>query len=83
MKTTLNSRQQLANPRRTTLAHLKDLSELAGVLSGGAAAERGEGAAAAAQVPEQAGARPLPQRTANPRRTVLNHLPKPHTPAEA
>jgi hypothetical protein len=60
MKTTLMFRQMIANPRRTTLAHLKDATEL------GAAAP----AAPAAPVRE------LPQSTANPRRTVLNELPK-------
>jgi hypothetical protein len=77
MKTTLNSRQKLANPRRTTLAHLKDVKDLAGVLSGGAAEAREDEAAAAAEPG------PLPQRTANPRRTVLDHLPQPPAPAEA
>jgi hypothetical protein len=57
MKSTLMSRQ-IANPRRTTLAHLKDVSELE---------------AAAREVATEG--RELPQRTANPRRTVLNELP--------
>jgi hypothetical protein len=63
MKTTMMFRQ-IANPRRTTLAHLKDMSELG---TGGIAAELGAGAATGADV--------LPQRTANPRRTVLTELP--------
>lgn len=63
MKTTLTVRQT-ANPRRTTLAHLKDLSELS------------EPAAAEAAQETASEIRELPQRTANPRRTVLNELPK-------
>jgi hypothetical protein len=63
MKTTLMFRQMIANPRRTTLAHLKDATEL-----GVAPAEP------AADAP--APVRELPQSTANPRRTVLNELPK-------
>jgi hypothetical protein len=63
MKTTLMSRQMIANPRRTTLAHLSDLSEVSG-----------HGAAEAVDEPGTAAA-PLPQRTANPRRTVLTELP--------
>jgi hypothetical protein len=67
MKTTLMFRQMIANPRRTTLAHLKDATEL-GVVPA-------EPAADAAPVRE------LPQSTANPRRTVLTELPKaPATP---
>ena len=61
MKTTLMFRQMIANPRRTTLAHLKDVSE----------------AAAEEAMPEiTAEIRELPRNTANPRRTVLNHLPE-------
>ncbi|SHM70991.1 hypothetical protein [Actinacidiphila paucisporea] len=63
MKTTLMFRQMIANPRRTTLAHLKDATEL-GV------------APAAPEADEAAAVRELPQTTANPRRTVLNELPK-------
>jgi hypothetical protein len=59
MKTTQLSRQ-IANPRRTTLAHLKDASEL-GVRQ------------PAEEIETEV--RELPQRTANPRRTVLNELP--------
>jgi hypothetical protein len=61
VKTTLMSRRKTANPRRTTLAHLKDASEL-GVVPVERAAE--------AEAP-----RPLPATTANPRRTVLTELP--------
>ncbi|WP_329174285.1 hypothetical protein [Streptomyces sp. NBC_01477] len=50
-----------ANPRRTTLAHLKDATGLV---------------AAPAEPPAESEVRALPQRTANPRRTVLNELPK-------
>jgi len=62
MKTTLMFRQMIANPRRTTLAHLKDATGL--------------GAAAAEPAADAAPPRELPQRTANPRRTVLTELPK-------
>jgi hypothetical protein len=55
------SRRMTANPRRTTLAHLKDASEL-GVVPY-------EPPAASAEP------RPLPSTTANPRRTVLTELP--------
>jgi hypothetical protein len=61
MKTTMLFRP-IANPRRTTLAHLKDATEL-----GVAVAADTEAGTAAEQ--------PLPQQTANPRRTVLNTLP--------
>jgi hypothetical protein len=61
MKITLTSRRTTANPRRTTLAHIKDLAE-AGLVA----------APAEPAVP----ARPLPASTANPRRTVLTELPK-------
>lgn len=70
MKTPLMFRQMIANPRRTTLAHLKDATELPGRTAGQAADESG----ATAAEPQRA----LPQRTANPRRTVLTELPKPH-----
>ena len=56
--------RQIANPRRTTLAHLKDASELSGPAAAGSAQETASET------------RALPQRTANPRRTVLNELPK-------
>ncbi|MEV6011232.1 hypothetical protein AB0M29_30980 [Streptomyces sp. NPDC051976] len=62
MKTTMMFRP-IANPRRTTLAHLKDAAELE---------------ALAVEVPAvdtAAGEQALPQQTANPRRTVLNELP--------
>ncbi|MEE4540817.1 hypothetical protein V2S66_02390 [Streptomyces sp. V4-01] len=64
MKTTLMFRQ-IANPRRTTLAHLADASELT------AARIPADGGTDAAAVAEA-----LPQRTANPRRTVLTELPQ-------
>ncbi|WUH90703.1 hypothetical protein OG900_11755 [Streptomyces sp. NBC_00433] len=64
MKTTLMFRQMIANPRRTTLAHLKDATEL--------------GVAPPAPETDAAAVRELPQSTANPRRTVLNELPKSH-----
>jgi hypothetical protein len=62
VKTTLMSRQMIANPRRTTLAHLKDASEL-----GITPAEP----PAVVEVPRR-----LPSTTANPRRTILTELPK-------
>ncbi|MGG2458926.1 hypothetical protein ACO0M4_03685 [Streptomyces sp. RGM 3693] len=56
MKTTMMFRN-IANPRRTTLAHLKDAEDLG--------------------TPEvQEHTVDLPRQTANPRRTVLNDLPK-------
>ena len=64
MKTTLMFRHAIANPRRTTLAHLKDASEL----TAGRVVEE-----------PQAVAAPLPKRTANPRRTILTELPATHT----
>ena len=64
MKTTMMFRQ-IANPRRTTLAHLKDVSELG---TGEAATEIRSGLGTDTVV--------LPQRTANPRRTVLTQLPQ-------
>ncbi|WP_269859055.1 hypothetical protein [Streptomyces sp. RPT161] len=59
MKTTMLMRP-IANPRRTTLAHLKDADELVP-------------APAAEETAVEA--RDLPQQTANPRRTVLDTLP--------
>lgn len=56
--------RSIANPRRTTLAHVQDIGEL----STTAAAET-------ADPTEQAAPRILPQQTANPRRTVLGKLP--------
>lgn len=64
MKTTMMFRQ-IANPRRTTLAHLKDVSEL------GAVATQAEITAGLGD-----GTAELPTSTANPRRTVLTELPK-------
>lgn len=69
MKTTLMFRQMIANPQRTTLAHLKDAAELTGPQTEEAQAAARTGDAAAEE-------RELPQRTANPRRTVLTELPK-------
>lgn len=65
MKTTMLFRP-IANPRRTTLAHLKDADDLA------TPADAPEAAAPEAAEPQ---ARPLPRQTANPRRTVLSELP--------
>ncbi|NGO72768.1 hypothetical protein [Streptomyces boncukensis] len=58
MKSTLTIRT-IANPRRTTLAHLTDADELATETY-------------AQEPPESA---ELPQQTANPRRTVLVEAP--------
>ncbi|MDI5962828.1 hypothetical protein POF50_003625 [Streptomyces sp. SL13] len=58
MKTTMLMRP-IANPRRTTLAHLKDADELTAA------------PAPEAETP----AAPLPLTTANPRRTKLDKLP--------
>ncbi|MEU7637181.1 MULTISPECIES: hypothetical protein [unclassified Streptomyces] len=56
MKTTMMFRN-IANPRRTTLAHLQDADDLG--------------------TPEvQEHTVDLPRHTANPRRTVLNEVPK-------
>jgi hypothetical protein len=65
MKTTMLMRP-IANPRRTILMHLKDDSP-----------EAAEPQSASAALPEQPQAqeRPLPQQTANPRRTILTELP--------
>ncbi|PWI44248.1 hypothetical protein [Streptomyces sp. ICBB 8177] len=62
MKTTLLTRP-IANPRRTTLAHLKD------------ADERPQAAAAVADGERTERPVELPKQTANPRRTVLDKLP--------
>jgi hypothetical protein len=72
MKTTLIQRQTIANPRRTTLAHLKDAS---GLVAAATAARAGDQESGPAGEAAGAAARPLPVRTANPRRTVLTELP--------
>ncbi|MEU3964193.1 hypothetical protein AB0F42_31080 [Streptomyces buecherae] len=59
MKTTMMFRN-IANPRRTTLAHLKDAEELQT-----APAEE-----------QQTASVELPAQTANPRRTILTEAPK-------
>lgn len=58
----------IANPRRTTLAHLDDAGDLLLPEPTDAAARPG-----AAAAPSE-GAQP-PERTANPRRTVLADIP--------
>ncbi|WP_431984239.1 hypothetical protein [Streptomyces qinglanensis] len=69
MKSTATMRN-IANPRRTTLAHLKDADPVGsagtpdGSVSGLAEAPEAEEAATA-----------LPERTANPRRTTLVDAP--------
>lgn len=62
VKTTMTT-SSVANPRRTTLAHLEDAGELVAVPSAERAAEEATGATA------------LPTQTANPRRTVLMDSP--------
>ncbi|WP_405588385.1 hypothetical protein [Streptomyces sp. NBC_01190] len=75
MKTTLMFRQ-IANPRRTTLAHLTDASELTAPRADAAADEANPVTAdPKTDAKAAAPARQLPQRTANPRRTVLTELP--------
>lgn len=59
VKTTMSMRT-IANPRRTTLAHLQDADEMATEAAGAESAD--ESAA-------------LPSRTANPQRTVLEETP--------
>ncbi|MFE6777863.1 hypothetical protein [Streptomyces sp. NPDC057702] len=59
MKTTMLFRN-IANPRRTTLAHLKDAEELQAVPAEEQPAQRVE----------------LPTQTANPRRTILTEAPE-------
>jgi hypothetical protein len=66
MKTTMMFRP-IANPRRTTLAHLKDAEEPQTTVTEDAAADLAD-----AEVIE---AVQLPRQTANPRRTVLSKLP--------
>ncbi|MFP8961155.1 hypothetical protein ACLIYP_11440 [Streptomyces nanhaiensis] len=61
MKTTMITRS-VANPQRTTLAHLRDAGELAPAVPA-EGAENGEGTGS------------LPAQTANPRRTVLVDAP--------
>lgn len=63
MKTTMMFRP-IANPRRTTLAHLKDAEPLSGTEQ---VTEPG--------LADVAETRSLPQQTANPRRTVLMKAP--------
>ncbi|MCC3651503.1 MULTISPECIES: hypothetical protein [Streptomyces] len=63
MKTTMMFRN-IANPRRTTLAHLEDADELRPAVVGEPRPE-----------PEPETASELPARTANPRRTVLVDAP--------
>ncbi|MFC4030672.1 hypothetical protein ACFO3J_04225 [Streptomyces polygonati] len=82
MKTTMMFRP-IANPRRTTLAHLSEATAATGA-SGPAGVDESAGTAedrAGDGREAPTGSRPLPQRTANPRRTVLTELPKaPVTP---
>ncbi|MBB5935951.1 hypothetical protein [Streptomyces zagrosensis] len=59
MKTTMMFRN-IANPRRTTLAHLKDAEELQSVPADEQPARSVE----------------LPSQTANPRRTILTEAPQ-------
>lgn len=61
MKTTMNARQ-VANPRRTTLAHLSD-------------GDAASGAPRPTPLPTPSHPVELPRSTANPRRTVLTKVP--------
>jgi hypothetical protein len=67
MKTTMMFRP-IANPRRTTLAHLKDAEEPQTPAAVDAAADTTD-TEEVAETPQ------LPRQTANPRRTVLMKLP--------
>jgi hypothetical protein len=94
MKTTMLFRP-IANPRRTRLAALQDaqpqrqaeqdmqeMRDMQDVQDMRVArADRAERAAQGAE-PDGTPARPMPQQTANPRRTVLTELPTGSTPAE-
>ncbi|MYU16461.1 hypothetical protein GTZ78_38755 [Streptomyces sp. SID8361] len=69
MKTTMMFRS-IANPRRTTLAHLKDVQELNDAQD---AKDADEPSAVPEEQPEHRV--DLPNRTANPKRTVLTETP--------
>ncbi|MEU8873336.1 hypothetical protein AB0D24_19575 [Streptomyces javensis] len=69
MKTTMMFRS-IANPRRTTLAHVKDVQELKDAKD---IAEEVENTGAPEEQPEHRV--DLPNRTANPKRTVLTETP--------
>ncbi|MCQ8189442.1 hypothetical protein [Streptomyces rugosispiralis] len=69
MKTTMMFRS-IANPRRTTLAHVKDVQELKDAQG---IAEEVEDTGAPEERPEHRV--DLPNRTANPKRTVLTEAP--------
>jgi hypothetical protein len=75
MKTTLMFRQMIANPRRTTLAHLKDLEDL-DTLAGPPDTAVSDVRELSDPADGAAGEYALPQSTANTRRTVLTELPK-------
>lgn len=64
MKSTLTIRN-IANPRRTTLAHLDDADEMTTEAVAAQGAEDGR------RVPQHPESATLPPQTANPRRTVL------------
>lgn len=70
MKSTLTMRNNIANPRRTTLAHLDDADEMT---TQAVAAQEAQEAPRVPQHPESA---VLPAQTANPRRTVLVDAPE-------
>ncbi|MBL1113334.1 hypothetical protein JK364_13165 [Streptomyces sp. 110] len=69
MKTTMMF-HSIANPRRTTLAHVKDVQELKDAKD---IAEEVEDTGAPEERPEHRV--DLPNRTANPKRTVLTETP--------
>ena len=72
MKTTMTFRP-IANPRRTTLANLKDAEEPQTPLPADAAADLAD--TGVTEVTGVTEAPELPRQTANPRRTVLSKLP--------
>jgi hypothetical protein len=76
MKTTMLFRP-IANPRRTRLAALKDAEP-----QGPTARNVDVAEAAGSETEPATGAQPLPQQTANPKRTVLSELPNGDTAAE-
>jgi hypothetical protein len=75
MKTTMMFRP-IANPRRTRLADLTDAEPQRQVEQSTQVARAEE-----TEETEETQGRPLPQQTANPRRTVLSELPVGSAPA--
>ncbi|MEU7317809.1 hypothetical protein [Streptomyces sp. NPDC007083] len=71
MKSTATMRN-IANPRRTTLAHLKDADPVGNADDAGTPGGSVSGLAGTSEAAEGAA---LPERTANPRRTTLVDAP--------